>query len=53
MRYHSLASGTDEDVKKNSETSKQSWEKVQVPQSCPTLCDPINYTVHGILQPEY
>ena len=26
--------------------------KVKVPQSCPTLCDPMNYTVHGILQAE-
>ena len=24
--------------------------KVKVAQSCPTLCDPMNYTVHGILQ---
>ena len=24
--------------------------KVQVAQSCPTLCDPVDYTVHGILQ---
>ena len=24
--------------------------KVQVTQSCPTLCDPMDYTVHGILQ---
>ena len=24
--------------------------KVQVAQSCPTLCDPTDYTVHGILQ---
>ena len=24
--------------------------KVKVTQSCPTLCDPTNYTVHGILQ---
>ena len=23
---------------------------VKVAQSCPTLCDPIDYTVHGILQ---
>ena len=23
---------------------------VQVAQSCPTLCDPMDYTVHGILQ---
>ena len=22
----------------------------KVPQSCPTLCDPMDYTVHGILQ---
>ena len=24
--------------------------KVNVAQSCPTLCNPMNYTVHGILQ---
>ena len=24
--------------------------KVKVTQSCPTLCDPVDYTVHGILQ---
>ena len=24
--------------------------KVKVAQSCPTLCDPMNYIVHGILQ---
>ena len=23
---------------------------VQVAQSCPTLCDPMDYAVHGILQ---
>ena len=25
-------------------------EKVKVAQSCPTPCDPMDYTVHGILQ---
>ena len=25
--------------------------KVKVAQSCPTLCDPMDYTVCGILQP--
>ena len=24
--------------------------EVKVAQLCPTLCDPMNYTVHGILQ---
>ena len=24
--------------------------EVKVAQSCPTLCDPVNYTAHGILQ---
>ena len=24
--------------------------KVKVAQSCPTLCDPVDYTVHGVLQ---
>ena len=26
---------------------------MKVAQSCSTLCDPMDYTVHGILQPEY
>ena len=26
------------------------YMKVKVIQSCPTLCDPLDYTVHGILQ---
>ena len=26
------------------------FSKVKVAQSCPTLCDPMDYTVHGILQ---
>ena len=26
------------------------WREVNVTQSCPTLCDPMDYTVHGILQ---
>ena len=30
---------------------KMHWDlKVKVAQSCPTLCDPMDYTVHGILQ---
>ena len=24
--------------------------KVKVTQSCPTLCNPMDYTVHGVLQ---
>ena len=27
--------------------------KVKVAQLCPTLCYPMDYTVHGILRPEY
>ena len=27
-----------------------SYLKVKVTQSCPALCDPMDYTVHGILQ---
>jgi len=26
------------------------WSEVKVTQLCPTLWDPMNYTVHGILQ---
>ena len=26
------------------------WSEVKFAQSCPTLCDPMDYTVHGILQ---
>ena len=32
---------------------KLSWYmkvKMKVAQSCPTLCDPVDYTLHGILQ---
>ena len=32
------------------ETLRALKVKVKVSQSCPTLCDPIDYTVHGILQ---
>ena len=31
-------------------TGHEKWKKVKVAQSCPTLCDPMDYTVHGILQ---
>ena len=27
--------------------------KVKITQSCPTLCDLMDYTVHGISRPEY
>ena len=30
--------------------TKLSASKVKVAESCPTLCDPMDYTVHGILQ---
>ena len=30
--------------------SSQDWSEVKVAQSCPTLCNPMDYTVHGILQ---
>jgi len=26
------------------------WSEVKIAQSCPTLCDPMDYTVEGILQ---
>ena len=26
------------------------WKEVKIAQSCPTLCDPMDYTAHGILQ---
>ena len=33
------------------ELPKNSWKvKVKAAQSCPTLCNPMDYTVHGILQ---
>ena len=34
----------------NSERRKPKHPKVKVTQSCPTLCDPMDYTVLGILQ---
>ena len=32
--------------------AKEQWgeNEVKVVQSCPTLCNPMDYTVHGILQ---
>ena len=36
------------DKKKILKTAYES--EVKVIQSCPTLCDPMDYTVHGILQ---
>ena len=30
--------------------ANQLWSAVKVAQICPTLCDPMNYTVHAILQ---
>ena len=35
----------------NTDFWQQPWKvKVKVTQSCLTLCDPMDYTVHGILQ---
>ena len=31
-------------------TERESEVKLKVTQSCPTLCDPMDYMVHGILQ---
>ena len=30
--------------------SKVKWSEVKVAQLCPTLCNPMDYTVQGILQ---
>ena len=35
---------------KVSESDLPSESEVKVPQLCLTLCDPMDYTVHGILQ---
>ena len=34
----------------SAEKNKNPLQKVKVAQSCPTLCHPIDYTVHGTLQ---
>ena len=34
----------------SSRVQRYSDKKVKVTQLCPTLCDPKDYTVHGILQ---
>ena len=34
----------------NAPTKDTDWLKVKVAQSCPALCDTMDYTVHGILQ---
>ena len=42
-QYYSLFEG-------NAMSLLGSYLKVKVTQSCPALCDPMDYTVHGILQ---
>ena len=37
------------EVEKHREINKELKMKVKVTQLCPTLCDPMDYTVHGIL----
>ena len=32
------------------DASHGEWSEVKVAQSCPALCDPMDYTVHGMLQ---
>ena len=36
---------------RNEKNTLGAWMEVKVIQSCLTLCDPMDYTVHGILQP--
>ena len=48
---HSLTSRQPASIPTSWEILRQSGEeKVKVAQSCPTLCDPMDYTVHGVLQ---
>ena len=42
--------GRGSSVTVDSVNSQWAKVKVKVAQSCPTLCDPMGYTVHGILQ---
>ena len=39
-----------EQLNNNNSNHKNRKVKVEVPQLCPTLCDPMDYTAHGILQ---
>ena len=41
-----LDSGSSEAILNHS----QKWSEVKVTESCPTLCNPMDYTVHGVLQ---
>ena len=44
MEYYSA-------IKKNAfESVLMRWVKVKFTRSCPTLCDPMDYAVYGILQ---
>ena len=40
-------------TKQNNNNKIPTLLKVKVTQLCPTLCNPMNYAVHGILGPEY
>ena len=41
---------TKSDYNQNKNCHLVNCKKLKVAQSCPTLCDPMDYTVHGILQ---
>ena len=46
-----ISTSLDVEGKKScSEMVVAKWSEVKVAQSCPTLCDPMKYTVHGMLQ---
>ena len=46
----STSVGSSKKQKSSRKTSTSALVKVKVIQSCPTLCDPMDYTVQGILQ---
>ena len=53
FRNHSLKSlprNIDSCGRKEGRKWKKGRKEVKVAQSCPTLCNPMDYTVHGILQ---
>ena len=47
LHHETLGFPGDSDGK---ESACNAGVKVKVAQSCPTVCDPMDYTVHGILQ---
>ena len=48
--FPNMEKGNSQSSPRDADSPIQDKVKVKVAQSCPTFCDPMDYTVHGLLQ---